>query len=371
VKAIKTIGWGLYLTCSWTWCIGMFLPIILMHRYGWLGFVIFSVPNVLGCAAFGYVLKTPERSKALVEKYKTAISLFALVTIAFHIFFIAMLSLVYINDFSFLISAWLPFCILALCACVAFVPTKIWPILAAGLWCFSIIAGLSLLPFNTVPQGNLPWQEAVWLLPITTFGFFLSPYLDPTFHRALQSSPSKHSFGVFGITFLVMIGFTTTYLGIAQDGYDNTLFVFSALLSLHLLLQSMFTISVHMKEGIRIVSRKRKKLFVGFLALFCVVAVAVAHRFGGISPSGNWLDGWQDDYLRFFVFYGLVFPGIVAVFMFTNKKFTPLRTTLFAFALLFSMPLLEIGYLQGSAWLTVLPVILLITWAFASRPRIA
>ena len=90
----------------------MFLPVILIHRYGWLGFLIFSIPNVIGCAAFGYVVRTPERSKELVEKYKTAISLFAIVTIAFHVFFIAMLSNVFLNETVISISIWLPFGIL-------------------------------------------------------------------------------------------------------------------------------------------------------------------------------------------------------------------------------------------------------------------
>ncbi len=345
----------------------MFLPILLIHRYGWLGFVIFTVPNVIGCVAFGYVLKTPERSKALVEKYKTAISLFAIVTIAFHAFFIAMISLVYLNDYLYLISTWIPFCILAIGACLAFLPTKVWPILATILWIFSVIAGISFLPFNDIPQGELPWQEALWLLPVITFGFLLSPYLDPTFHRALQCSPSKHSFGVFGITFIVMIGITTTYIGVAQDSYDNTLFIFGALLGLHLLLQSIFTIGAHMREGIRIENRKRKFFFIFFLAFACLIAVAIAHRVGGASPSGNWLPEWQDDYLRFFVFYGLVFPAVVATFMFTGRTFTPLRVWLVVLAILLSLPLLEVGCLGNRAWLTVFPVVLFLTWAFALK----
>ena len=335
-----------------------------------LGFVIFTVPNVIGCVAFGYVLRTPERSKALVEKYKTAISLFAIVTIAFHAFFIAMISLVYLNDFSYLISLWLPFGILAISTCLAFLPTKAWPILAAILWIFSVIAGISFLPFNDIPQGELPWQEALWILPVTTFGFFLSPYLDPTLHRALQCSPSKHSFGVFGITFIVMIAITTAYVGIASLHLNSTLFAFSALLGLHLLLQSIFTIGAHMKEGIRIENRKRKIFFISFLAFACLIAVAIAHRFGGVSPSGNWLPGSQDDYLRFFVFYGLIFPAVVATFMFTGRTFTPIRVSLFVLAAMFSLPLLEFGYLGEQAWLTVLPVVLFLTWAFADRINI-
>ena len=367
MNALKTAGWGLYLSCSWTWCIGMFLPVILMHRYGWLGFLIFSVPNVIGCVAFGYVVKTPERSKELVDKYKTAISLFAIVTIAFHAFFIAMISLAYLNDYFILLSAWLPFCVLAISACLAFMPTKHWPILAALLWLFSVIAGISFLPFNVTPEGNLPWQDAIWLLPITTFGFFLCPYLDPTFHKALQCSPSKHSFGVFGVAFIVMIGITTTYVALGPPGYASTLFTIGIFLGLHLVLQSIFTIGAHIREGICIETGIRKTAFIALVAFSSLIAVAIAHRFGGVSPSGNWLPGWQDDYLRFFVFFGLLFPGLVATFMLTGRSFTPLRVVLFALVALLSLPLLEIGYIGDQAWLSILPVVVLLTWAFTDR----
>ncbi|HIB01557.1 MAG TPA: hypothetical protein EYO31_06720 [Phycisphaerales bacterium] len=103
------------------------------------------------------------------------------------------------------------------------------------------------------------------------------------------------------------------------------------------------------------------------LVFACIVAVAIAHRFGGVTPSGNWLQGWQDDYLRFFVFYGLIFPALVATFMFTGKTFTPIRVALFVLTALLSLPLLEVGYLGGQTWLTVLPVVVFLTWAFADR----
>jgi hypothetical protein len=77
----------------------------------------------------------------------------------------------------------------------------------------------------------------------------------------------------------------------------------------------------------------------------------------------------KDDYLRFFVFYGLVFPGLVATFIFTKKPFTLVRGTLFALVALLSLPLLEVGYIGGSAWLSVLPVVAFVTWAFSDSPR--
>ena len=332
-------------------------------------YLLFLCTDMVGSDLLFFRCQTWLDVPRLVTLFETAITLFAIITIAFHAFFIAMIALVYFNDYAYLISIWLPFIILAISACLAFLPTKIWPILAALLWLFSVIAGLTLLPFNEVPQGELPWQDAVWLLPITTFGFFLSPYLDPTFHRALQCSPSKHSFGIFGLTFIVMIGITSAYLGIAPPNLDSTIFTFSILLGLHLVLQSIFTIGAHMKEGLRIEIGKLRPLFIAILAFACLLAVGIAHRLGGVSPSGNWLQGWQDDYLRFFVFYGLIFPGLVATFMFTGRPFTPLRVWLFVFVAILSLPLLEIGYIGDQTWLSVLPVVVLLTWAFADRTK--
>ena len=105
----KTFCWGLYLTCSWTWCIGMLLPILLLHRYGWEGFAMFAISNVIGCTLFGYIVRTPERSRALVEKYARAMSWFAIVTIAFHAFFIVMMMLMHCENANPLLTRFLPF----------------------------------------------------------------------------------------------------------------------------------------------------------------------------------------------------------------------------------------------------------------------
>ena len=76
-----------------------------------------------------------------------------------------------------------------------------------------------------------------------------------------------------------------------------------------------------------------------------------------------------DDYLRFFVFYGLLFPGIVASFMWTKRPFTPLRTGLFVLVALCFLPLLEAGYIGDKPWFTTLPVVVFAIWAFANQPK--
>src|SRR3989338_6528311 len=84
----KIIGWASYLACSWTWCIGMFLPVILMRDYGSLSFLLFLIPNIFGASMFAFVLSKLEMSLLITERHKTACVVFSLVTILFHIFFI-------------------------------------------------------------------------------------------------------------------------------------------------------------------------------------------------------------------------------------------------------------------------------------------
>jgi len=336
----------------------MFLPVILIDRYGWAGFFMFAVPNIIGCTAFGYVLRTPERSKAMVENYRGALSSFAVITIAFHAFFLAIVARYFIPD----IPSWwmivLPAFVLLSGMCISFLPNRWWPILAALIWCTSLGIGISLWPgsLNIEATQTHPWQEVIWLFPITTFGFLLCPYLDPTFHKALQSSPSKHSFAIFGLTFALMIGLTCLYRDAMMVG-------FATLILVHIVSQATFTVGAHIREGWLCEMSSRRTLFAIGTVVACAIAVLIAHR------SHESLQEMKDDYLRFFVFYGLIFPGLVATFVFTKKPFTLVRGTLFALVALLSLPLLEVGYIGGSAWLSVLPVVVFVTWAFSDSPR--
>ena len=60
------ILWAIYLASSWTWCIGMFLPVLLVRDYGIWGWIVFAVPNVLGAAAMGWVLRSRSSSRHIL-----------------------------------------------------------------------------------------------------------------------------------------------------------------------------------------------------------------------------------------------------------------------------------------------------------------
>ena len=65
----------------------MFLPIILLGRFGWAGFWAFAIPNLIGCVGFGYLF-TAEQSRRFATVHIGPIRWFSLATIAFQIFFV-------------------------------------------------------------------------------------------------------------------------------------------------------------------------------------------------------------------------------------------------------------------------------------------
>ena len=96
-RPLESIQWGLFCTSSWTWCIGMYLPFILLRLWGWPGFWAFFVPNVLGCALFGFVLDA-QRSRALAARLGWACALFSAVTIAYQCWFAGWVSQTFAID---------------------------------------------------------------------------------------------------------------------------------------------------------------------------------------------------------------------------------------------------------------------------------
>ena len=84
---MKPLLWAIFLGVSWTWCIGMFLPVLLVRDYGVWGFVVFAIPNVLGAAVMGWTVRSPQHSESLVAAHRDACRGFSLVTIAFQVYF--------------------------------------------------------------------------------------------------------------------------------------------------------------------------------------------------------------------------------------------------------------------------------------------
>jgi hypothetical protein len=134
-------------------------------------------------------------------------------------------------------------------------------------------------------------------------------------------------------------------------------------IGIHLVIQTLFTIGAHFREGARVNNRKNRRRFVCFAFVAGLIAIEAAHRPHAVE------EGLTNDYLRFFVFYGLVFPGLVSTFMATRRAFSTKRVMVFFIVAVASLPFLEWGYIGESPWLTVLPAIALLVWLFASYKK--
>ena len=354
------IAWGVFCACSWTWCIGLYLPKLMLDRYGWWGFLVFAVPNVLGCAGFGYIVARRGRSEALTARHGGAMVVFSLVALAFHVFFITLLLTELMPERAggtgpaLLVAAG----VFAAGFVLSLAVDRTWLMLAGLTYLFSLGA-FAVVAFGGEIEwgvaGRIDVAELAWLAPIIALGFLLCPYLDLTFHRALRRSPSRHAFAVFGATFAVMIVFTcfmwrTPVLAPIALG--------------HILAQIIFTVGAHLRE-LRLTPAIRSggaRVLLMLLPLAGAVILPVARAL----PAGA-VGAGDDLYIRFLVFYGLAFPAYVLVFMGPAR---PARRSTRAIGLLIVVilllaPLYELAFLHERAWVMVIPAAGAVLWLVA------
>ena len=312
----RTVGWGLYAASSWTWCIGMFLPIILLDRFGVWGFWAFAIPNVLGCAAFGYVFNA-ESSRRFARQHLDAIRWFGLATIAFQVFFLGWSAGMFLFTPEIV-----PSTDPAIQAAIE--QTRVWPIVATMLtwtaaalaiarfgdrvwlgfaWLTAIASG-TLFAIGIFRVGGFPMPSqpetgpsVLGAVPLLVLGFLACPALDATFHRARQQSPSRHSFAIFGAVFLLMLLFAASTFEAESMGRVASIVL--PLAVAQWTLQIVFTIGAHLREVLELPSRR---LGSGVLVLLAVLV-------GGIAGL-PWLAG-EAMYLCFLGLYGVVFPMYV------------------------------------------------------------
>ncbi|MBX3401989.1 MAG: hypothetical protein KF699_01125 [Phycisphaeraceae bacterium] len=314
---LEAILWAAYLACSWTWCIGMFLPVLLVRDFGVWGWVVFAVPNVIGAAAMGWVLRDGA-SERIVSRHRTAVEWFRLVTVVFQLWFLAsfVAAPITLNN-NHIVPDAARFAIVAA--------------MVAGLL-FGLDVRLGLLAWlgsavcaaMAASRGGLEWPgwpgaaptDVLWLAPVCAFGFALCPYLDPTFHQARQATRGGTARAVFtlgfGVLFLAMIVFT---LGYAQWGNEfasgaGGLAQAAALfIALHIAMQLVYTCTVHARATPGRGPWPAARIAFAMLAA-CGVALATPH-----VPVVAGLAGREVVYRLFMSFYGLVFPAYVWLLM--------------------------------------------------------
>jgi lipid-A-disaccharide synthase-like uncharacterized protein len=309
---LDTLGWAAYLGCSWTWCIGMFLPVLLIRDYGVRGWWAFAIPNVIGAAAMGWVLRTREQSESAMATHRFAIRAFSWITVTFHVFFVLWITSWFMKD--------------------SRVPPLFWPIVVAGpflivyllagrrsdrvvtmgVLLLSVIIGCVGIGSGWLPHvvntavGLRQSSVGFWCLaPIMIFGFLFCPYLDQTFYRArqgMESLPARWGFGIgFGIFFAAMIVMTMCYSGwlTKENGIP-------ALLLVHLLAQSGITMALHVRDATGHANRE-----LDLQTLLKSVAALIA----GIAVFEIMAYGPELGYRLFMGFYGLPFPTYVLICM--------------------------------------------------------
>lgn len=351
--------WGLFLASSWTWCIGMYLPVPLLREFGWAGFLVFAIPNVVGCAAFGYVF-SEERSRRFVARFPKLLTAFSTITVAYHAFFVGFVGSALLGDaeraapgttlmlLSVLgLSAW------GLSALDVVVRSRLaWPIAGALTLLVSLVlfaslgtAGLSTWSFG----GALGAGAAAWLIPTMLFGFLLCPWLDLTFHRARRESGSPRAFLIFGVTFAVMLLFSAAYAPLAAVGLPFIVVI-------HLMVQGVFTSAAHLRELRTIpdelgTHRAPREVWDGQGPRLVLGTIVAAALIGVVA-------GTEANYLRMLVFYGLIFPAVVVLFAHGSGRHARATRRLapFLVVLLLSLPLMEAGFIGLRTWLLPWPI---------------
>jgi hypothetical protein len=351
------IAWAAFLGTSWTWCIGMFLPVLLVRDAGSWGWLVFAIPNVVGAAAMGWILKSPEQSRQLVESHPAACRAFSIVTIAFHVFFV----LWFVPRLVGLPAAAVTFAITAIYLLFTIsrgdydvsVGIVVW-LISLGAFARFGYRGPAIVPhFTALPSAN-----ALYLLPVCLFGFAMCPYLDLTFHRARQALPepadSRTAFGIgFGVCFFLMIIFSLCYsrvlgLLVTENWHDSMRQSWGRIIAVHMIVQTAYTISVHTRSFIETRPKSGSILSLLFVCQFALLAA-----FASVGlPRITGLDAGEIIYRAFMGFYGLVFPVYVWMFILLRRVLSPRGVRAFILTIVIALPMYFGGFvLNKLVWL--------------------
>ncbi|QOV89850.1 hypothetical protein [Humisphaera borealis] len=341
-RPLAVLGWAAFLACSWTWCIGMFLPVILLRDYGVFAWVAFALPNVVGAAAMGWVLYRPGASEQLVKSHAPAMTAFSVVTVLFHVLFFGWV-VRWLGGWAFVaVGAGV-----AIAAFPVLMARKPALLLSAIVWLVSLgafVTAVANTDIASAPFGSAS-LELAYLTPAFVLGFALCPYLDLTFHRARQAlSPFGSVAGFtlgFGVFFLAMIVFTLWYgpMAIPPDALRVTWSsprglepVAAIAVVLHMAGQGGFTVAAHAVEVSRKLQRRspgvRRGTLAGlvFGAPILIAAFVLASR-GGVAGGPEFyyrdLSATEIGYRLFMSFYGLIAPAYVWIFILPYRKATP------------------------------------------------
>jgi hypothetical protein len=367
----------------------MYLPFIMLRLWGWTGFLAFMVPNVLGCAAFGFVLDR-DRSRALVERLGWTCSLFSAITIAYQAWFAGWAAQAFVvadPAMRTVVATGIPIALLVLGLALAARGDAFWrtagtvatiasPLvlllpggLAAGAEALAaggdaaVAASAAGAVGADAPAASfeplLGRMPLAFALPTIVAGFLASPFFDLTFHRAVQQAPQPRvAFATFGLTFAAMLMMIATFF----DAATGAPRIGPAIVALWAL-QLLFTVAVHLREllaaapSIRIAGRPVAALVAAAVLL---ATPAFTFTLGPSLPEGHaplaggattaLLPG-EPLYMTFLGAYGLLFP----VLLMLDARGAPRTATLGVLAL--GLPCYLLGAVDFLTMLMPVPVV--------------
>jgi len=360
---LRKLGWGLYGASAWTWCIGMYLPVLLMQWYGWWGFLLIGIPNVAGCTYVGLKLRTAEASREFCRNHATAMRWFAIATVGFQLLFLAMVAKWLLLPGHELVSNLFVIPLLAFSAAwlLAMLPRPVWPWLGAAAFTASAIVLFTNLSNGVAApnwSGSKPTLDILWLAPIFSLGFLLCPWLDAPFHRTLQETNDRRTFWVVGAAFALMLLVSASYWMLRPELLTSIVFA-------HLLVQSVFTTAANLRElspaGV-VGGHAGISLLLPLLAP--LLAWLTEH-----SVINRW-SGANNTYMRYLALYGVLFPALVLFYAMPQPwPRTIGRTTIVIFTILIAAFFADLGLISGPTWMATIAVAVLLATRYAMTTR--
>ncbi|QOJ01465.1 MAG: hypothetical protein HRU70_13615 [Phycisphaeraceae bacterium] len=394
-------GWAAYLASSWTWCIGMFLPVLLVRDFGLWGWVAFAVPNVIGAAAMGWTVRSASHAEALSGAHRGAALAFSWVTRLYQFFFLAWLTSVVVEAARFR-SPGLPAATVVIGCVGVFLLAAVgltgfdrirrlhaasvgaW-VISASLLAFALLRGAAEAPswWFTFSRPGVSGLDLAAVAPVCALGFLLCPYLDLTFYRAARGARSSRAAFTLGfvVLFLPMIAASAAYSRSAHMAPLVPALLAAPLLAVaaHVLVQLGFTAAAHQRAAGPFLGAI-KPWYPGVFGLSSAalgVALGLAAARAGEDPVVGVMPLHELLYRMILGMYAVVFPAYVLVCMVPTwrKPQTPSRASLIAAgaAAALAAPPLWIGFIQGrEPFLLLVPLPILAAYAYARfmRPRL-
>lgn len=380
---LAIIAQAAFLACSWTWCIGMFLPALLWRDLGPWSFAIFAIPNCIGAAAMGWVLRKPGAAQRLLDAHGPAIAAFSLVTLAFQWFFLAWMlaaSGLSVRGIALVVAAIVTFFVVRAArgsehdhrggVALGVLGVSI----ALGLWWLGKdgTGGLA----TAAPR--LPSEHLLPMAMVCVLGFALCPYLDGTFLRTratLAGSAGTFAFMLgFLVFFALMIGLTFAYAPTIVRTAEATKTALSPaalplVLALHVAVQLAFTGAVHEQVVERASAGRGPGLTTAAFIVGVVLAmVCMLPAVGRVHPN---MPNSELVYRAFMGAYGCVFPAYVWIVVWGCRAGgrAPVRAELLMWgtAVVMATPFYWLGFMEQRTWMLAPGVGIIVLAGLAAR----